>query len=142
LAMMLTSYLLPALGLVGAAFTRFRERAFFVALLAVGVVLSVGGHPWDDAAPVPAGIKAFLLSEIGLSMRSLPRAAPLVVLAGSVVVGSLVAAIAVDRVRWARPLTAGVMVLALLGLAPLWRGQLVDANLDRDESIPSHWTAA
>ncbi|QXC62111.1 DUF3367 domain-containing protein [Aquihabitans sp. G128] len=136
------TYLLPGLGLVGAALTRFRERAFFLLMLVVGLFLAVGGHPWDDGAAAPAAMKAFLLSDAGLAMRSLPRAAPLVVLALSVFTGSLIASITVQRPRLARPLTAAVMVLAVLGLPPLWRGQLVDSNLDRDEDIPAYWNQA
>ncbi|MEO6988120.1 MAG: alpha-(1-_3)-arabinofuranosyltransferase family protein [Aquihabitans sp.] len=140
--LMLVSYLIPGLAVLGAAFTRFRERAFFLLLMVVGLLLAVGGHPWTNGPPIPAGIKAFLQSDTGLSMRSLPRAAPLVILASSVFVGSLVASIAAERARWARPLTAGVMVLALLGLAPLWQRQMIDANLDRAEEVPSYWIEA
>lgn len=139
---MMFTYVLPGLGLLGAAFTRFRDRAFFLLMLVVGLFLAVGAHPWDSPPPAGAAVKAFLSSDIGLSMRSLPRAAPLVVLALSVFVGALVAAITKERARLARPVTAAVMVLAVLGLPPLWRGQLVDSNLDRKEHIPAYWDEA
>ncbi|MEO6627379.1 MAG: alpha-(1-_3)-arabinofuranosyltransferase family protein, partial [Aquihabitans sp.] len=42
------SYLIPGLGLVGLAVARFRERAFFAGLLLLGVLLSVGAHPWNN----------------------------------------------------------------------------------------------
>jgi arabinofuranan 3-O-arabinosyltransferase len=136
------TYVLPGLGLVGAATARFRDRSYFALLLLVGMVLAVGAHPWDDPAPASAAIKAFLQSEVGLSMRSLPRAAPLVVLALAVFTGSLLAAIAREHQRWARPLAAGVVVLAIVGLPPLWRGQMVDTNLERDEELPAYWLEA
>ncbi len=136
------SYAIPLLGLVGAAVTRFRERAFFLLLLATGLFLAVGGHPWDDPPPAGAAVKAFLESDLGLALRSLPRAAPLVILSLSVFVGSLVAAISAERARLARPLAAAVVVLSVLALPPLWRGQLVDEHLDRPEDIPSYWTQA
>nr|MBA3280651.1 DUF3367 domain-containing protein [Acidimicrobiia bacterium] len=136
------SYVLPFIGIIGAAAGRFRERAFFVVLLVVGLFLAVGGHPWDDPPPAGAAVKAFLESDLGLSMRSLPRAAPLVMLSLSVFVGALIASIGAERSRLARPLTAGVVVLSVLALPPLWRGQLVDSNLDRDEDIPAYWTQA
>ncbi|CAN5840813.1 alpha-(1-_3)-arabinofuranosyltransferase [soil metagenome] len=136
------SFVIPALGLVGAAVVRFRERAFFLTLLVVGVLLAMGAHPWDDPAPYGAAAKAFLLSDLGLAMRSLPRAAPLVVLALSVFVGALVASVTAERPRLARPLAAGVMVLAVLSLPPLWMGQMVDPNLDRAEDIPDRWLEA
>lgn len=136
------SFVLPGLGLIGAAVARFRDRAFFLLLFVVGLILAVGAHPWNDGAPVPRLIRAVLESDAGLSMRSLPRAAPLVVLALSVFVGSLIAAIAVRHERWARPLTAVVVLFAILNLPPLWTGRLVDVNLDRDEKIPSYWDEA
>jgi arabinofuranan 3-O-arabinosyltransferase len=140
--LLVLSFVVPALGLVGAAVARFRERAFFLALLVVGLLLAMGAHPWVDPAPLGAGFRAFLLSDLGLAMRSLPRAAPLVVLALSVFVGALVASVTASRPRLARPLAAGVVVLAVLGLPPLWRGQMVDPNLDRAEDIPEYWMAA
>lgn len=136
------TYAIPTIGLLGAAAARFRERMFFLLLLALGLFLAVGAHPWDDPAPANAAIKAFLESEVGLSMRSLPRAAPLVVLALSVFAGALIASISAQRPRLARPLTAGLVGLSVLALPPLWRGQLVDANLDRTEEIPGYWTEA
>jgi arabinofuranan 3-O-arabinosyltransferase len=139
---LLLTYVLPVLGLIGAAVTRFRERTFFLLLMTVGLFLAVGAHPWDDPSPAGSAVKAFLESDIGLSMRSLPRAAPLVVLAMSVFVGSLVAAVTRNHRRWARPVTAGVVVLAVLSLPPLWRGQMVDDNLDRAEDIPNYWVEA
>jgi arabinofuranan 3-O-arabinosyltransferase len=139
---LVSSYLLPGLGLIGAAVARFRERAFFLGLLVLGTFLAVGAHPWDRPQPAGRAVKAFLESDKGLAMRSLPRAAPLVVLAMAVFVGALVAAITADRARWARPASAGVMVLAVLSLPPLWRGQLVDVNLDRAEDVPAYWQEA
>lgn len=136
------SYVLPGLGVLGAAVARFRERAFFLALLFVGLFLAVGGHPWDDPPPAGAAVKAFLESDAGLAMRSLPRAAPLVVLALSVFVGALIASVTADRPRLGRPLTAGAVVLAVLALPPLWTGQMVDRNLDRAEDIPTYWQQA
>ena len=115
------------------------QRAFFASLIFVGMVLAIGGHPWADPPIVGRGIKAFLRSDAGLAMRSLPRAAPLLVLGLSVFLGSGIAALTAERQRWARPAVAVVMILALLGLTPLWTGQMVDKNLDRDEAIPDYW---
>lgn len=139
---LLLTYLIPGLALVGAAVARFRERAFFLMLLAVGLFLAVGAHPWADPPPGGAAIKAFLQSDLGLSMRSLPRAAPLVVLALSVFVGALIASVTAERPRLARPLTAVAVVLAILALPALWQGRLVDPNLDRAEQIPEYWIEA
>ncbi|MCB1040411.1 MAG: DUF3367 domain-containing protein, partial [Acidimicrobiales bacterium] len=140
--LLVLTYVLPVLGLVGAAAARFRDRTYFLLLLLVGTFLAVGAHPWDDPSPAGGVVKAFLESDLGLSMRSLPRAAPLVVLSLAVFTGSLIAAIGRVRPALARPLTAGVAVLAFVGLPPLWRGQMVDDNLQRDEDIPSYWVDA
>ncbi|HEY6698077.1 MAG TPA: alpha-(1-_3)-arabinofuranosyltransferase family protein, partial [Acidimicrobiales bacterium] len=74
------TYLLPIAGLVGAVIARWRHRAYFVMLAATGVAVAVGAYPWDDGPlwPWPRAVKRFLLSDIGMSMRSLPRAVPLV----------------------------------------------------------------
>lgn len=136
------TYLLPGIGLVGAAAARFRERTYFLLLLVAGLFLAVGAHPWDDPAPAGQVVRSFLESDVGLSMRSLPRAAPLVVLSLAVFTGSLIAAIGRRRPPLARPLTAGIAVLAVAGLPPLWRGQMVDDNLDRGEDIPAYWEEA
>ena len=138
----LLTYILPALGLIGAAFARFRDRTFFLLLLTVGLFLAVGAHPWDDPSPAGSVVRAFLESDIGLSMRSLPRAAPLVVLSMSVFIGALVSTATRNHQRWARPATAGIVILAVLSLPPLWRGQMVDANLNRDTDIPQYWLDA
>lgn len=111
-------------------------------LLAVGVFLAVGAHPWDHPAPANAAVKAFLESDLGLSMRALPRACSLVVLALSAFTGALIASVSANRPRLGRPLAAAVVALSVLALPPLWRGQLVDANLDRAEEIPGHRTEA
>lgn len=136
------SFVLPVLAFGGAVVARFRERAYFVMLLVTGLVLAVGAHPWSGGAPVPSAIRGFLQSDAGLSMRSLPRAAPLVMLASAVFVGALVASLSASRTRWARPLTAAVMVLAVLNLSPLWTGRMVDVNLDRAEDVPAYWHEA
>ncbi len=46
------SFLLPALSFLAAIFLRWRTRAYFVALIVVGVVLSVGAHPFDSPTVV------------------------------------------------------------------------------------------
>ncbi|MCU1351735.1 MAG: coagulation factor 5/8 type domain protein, partial [Acidimicrobiales bacterium] len=139
--MLCVSYLVPILALAGAAVARFRERAFFALLVVAGAFLAVGGHPWSSPPPAGRVVKAFLLSNIGLSMRSLPRAVPLLALGMAVFLGAGIAALTAERRRFSRPAAAGAVALAILALPPLWTGKLVDANLDRPEDIPSYWKA-
>ncbi|NLD76576.1 MAG: DUF3367 domain-containing protein, partial [Acidimicrobiales bacterium] len=91
--LLVLSFVLPALGLVGLSVARFRERVFFAALLVMGLLLAVGPHPWSSPPPAGAALKALLESEYGLAMRSLPRATPLVALALAVFVGALIASL-------------------------------------------------
>ncbi|MCU1452356.1 MAG: hypothetical protein JWN46_502 [Acidimicrobiales bacterium] len=133
------TYLLPVLALAGAAIARFRERAFFAVLVLAGAFLAVGGHPWDAPPPAGKAVKAFLLSNIGLSMRSLPRAVPLLALGMAVLLGAGIAALTAERQRLARPLTAVAVALAILALPPLWTGKMVDDNLQRPQTLPAYW---
>ncbi|HEY7071174.1 MAG TPA: alpha-(1-_3)-arabinofuranosyltransferase family protein [Acidimicrobiales bacterium] len=136
------SYMVPIAGLAGAVVARWRHRAYFVALLALGVALSVGAYPWNGGSPWARGVKAFLLSDVGLSMRSLPRAVPLVALSLAVLAGAGVTSLARRWPRTGRPLTIGVVLIALLALPPLWTGDFVPKNLRRPEAIPDYWTQA
>ena len=112
-------------------------------LLAVGVALAVGGYPWDDGSPWSRALKAFLLSDVGLSMRSLPRAVPLVALGLAVLLGAGVTS--VTR-RWpkrspgSRPRRWSSS--PCMALPPLWMGRFVPENLRRPEAIPDYWNEA
>jgi arabinofuranan 3-O-arabinosyltransferase len=142
LPLILLTYLVPIAGLAGGVIARWRHRAYFVMLLLVGLVLAVGAYPWEDGSPWARAVKAFLLSDVGLSMRSLPRAVPLVALALAVLLGAGITSLARRWPGAARPLTVGVVLVALLALPPLWRGQLVPENLRRPSEIPSYWDEA
>jgi hypothetical protein len=83
-----TSFAVPALGVVGAIFSRWRAKAFFVLLILVGVVLAVGMHPYPDPSVLGRVLKAFMSrSSVGLALRSSDRATPLVVLGFAVLLG-------------------------------------------------------
>ncbi len=84
----LAGYALVVFSLLAAAFLRWRHRVFFVLLLFVGVVISVGAHPYASPTPLGALFKSFATSSTaGLALRSTGRAAPLVVLALAVFLG-------------------------------------------------------
>jgi arabinofuranan 3-O-arabinosyltransferase len=136
------TYAVPVLGLAGAVVARWRHRAYFVMLLTLGVALAVGAYPWENGSLWSRALKTFLLSDVGLSMRSLPRAVPLVALALAVLLGSGITSVARRWPRTARPLTAGVVVVALLALPPLWIGRFVPENLRRPETVPAYWHEA
>ncbi len=136
------TYLTPIIGLLAAATVRWRHRAFFVGLVVGGLVVAAGAHPWDQGAPVARGFQAFLGSQAGLAMRSLPRAVPLIALSLAVLTGVAVDALAQARPRLERPVALGLVALAIVGLPPLWLGQMVANNLQRDEDLPAYWTEA
>lgn len=160
------SFALPVLGLLAAACLRWRHRAYFVLLVLVGTALSVGVYPYDSPSPFGRLVKDFAAgSTAGLALRSLPRAVPLLSLGFAVLLAGAVEALfrsprrfpagrphgrpspqpdRSPRARWGRwaPRAAFVAVLILIALdmAPLWRGQFVDPNLRRPNSIPSYVT--
>jgi hypothetical protein len=137
------TYLVPIAGLAGAVVARWRHRAYFVMLAATGVAVAVGAYPWEDGPlwPWPRLVKRFLLSDVGLSMRSLPRAVPLVALGLAVLLGAGVTSVVRRWPRWDRPVLLGGVAVAVLALPPLWLGQFVPENLRREE-IPEYWHEA
>ncbi len=65
-----------------AAFVRWRERAYFVVLLFVGLVLAVGPFPFTDPTRIGSLLRSFMTNTTaGLALRSTDRAAPVVLLA-------------------------------------------------------------
>ena len=140
--LMAITWLVPILGLVGAALARWRHRAYFVVLALVGMALAVGAHPWGANPPFGRLLQAFQSTDAGLAMRSLPRAVPLVALSTAVLLGALVTAAVRRRPRLARPAVMGSVLVAVLALPPLWLGQFVPQNLRREERLPEYWEAA
>jgi arabinofuranan 3-O-arabinosyltransferase len=136
------TYLIPFLGLMGGVIARWRHRAYFVLLLAVGVALAVGAYPWDDGSAWSRALKAFVMSDVGLSMRSLPRAVPLVALGLAVLLGAGVTSVTRRWTHRAYLVPAAVVLIALLALPPLWLGRFVPENLRRPEAVPGYWSEA
>lgn len=147
-SVILAGYSLVVLSLLAAAFIRWRHRTFFVLLLFVGVVISVGAHPYDSPTPLGALFKSFANSSTaGLALRSTGRAAPLVVLSLAVFLG--LAANAIFRwlqargkgaLAYAVPLLVGVLIF--VNFPALLDGTFYGKNLQRDETLPSYWTDA
>lgn len=136
------SYAIPLTAALSGLFTRWRHRVYFAALVAVGMIVSVGSHPWDSPSPYGAIFKAWTRSDLGLSFRSTPRAVPLVALGLAVFLGAGVAALGRMRPNWRAPVAGALVVLICLNCVALFRGQLVDRNLLRDSELPTYWTAA
>ena len=136
------SFVLPLTSAASGLVSRFRHRIFFAAIVVVGLVISVGSHPWDSPSPYGSLFQAWSRSDLGLSFRSTPRAVPLVALGLAVMLAAGVAAVARRRPRWHAPVAVALVLLACLNSVALFRGQLVDRNLRRDEQLPEYWLEA
>ncbi|MEX0665436.1 MAG: alpha-(1-_3)-arabinofuranosyltransferase family protein [Acidimicrobiia bacterium] len=136
------TYAIPGLALVGAAALRWRYRAYFAALVVVGVIVGVGTWPYDHPSPVGALFKdAAESSAFGLALRNTPRVVPIIVLG---VAGLLAAAISALSTRCRlEMLAAGVVTLCVIvGFAPVWQHGSLSEHLDRAEDIPGYWADA
>ena len=140
--LLILSFLIPGLAIAAGLFTRWRHRVFFASMVVVGLVVAVGAHPFESPSPYGALFKAFTSGDLGLSFRSTPRAVPLIALGLAVFLGAGVGAISRIRPSWHRLLAGGLIVLICINQAALFRGQMVDRNLQRDEELPAYWREA
>ncbi len=138
-----TSYAVPVLSLVAAAFVRWRERAFFLVLLFVGLILSVGPFPFSDPTSIGKLLKSFMTdTTAGLALRSTDRATPLVLLALCMLLGSGLSAL------WSRVHITGLITAILVaGLVvannpSLFLGDFIANGFTQPASLPSYQLAA
>ena len=137
------SYAVPIVALLGALCVRWRHKLYFVGLVAVGMAISVGVHPYAHPSPLGAVFKAIAnSSSAGLALRSVGRAVPLVALGLAVLLAAGVEAVAAWRPRLATGAAALTIGLVALNMAPLFTGQFVDNSLQRPEQLPSYWRQA
>ncbi|GAC1312641.1 MAG: hypothetical protein NVSMB12_03040 [Acidimicrobiales bacterium] len=137
------SYTVPIVALLGAICIRWRHKLYFVALVAVGMAISVGVHPYAHPSPLGGLFKAIAnSSSAGLALRSVGRAVPLVALGLAILLGAGVEAIR----SWRPALAPGAALVAsglvALNMAPLFTGQYVDNSLQRPEHLPAYWNQA
>ncbi|MFM7068882.1 MAG: alpha-(1-_3)-arabinofuranosyltransferase family protein, partial [Actinomycetes bacterium] len=136
------SFAIPGVAVLSGLLTRWRHRGYFALLVGIGLVISVGSHPWDHPSLYGRAFRLLTTTESGLAFRSTPRAAPLVVLGLAVFLGAGVAAVTRARPSLHLPVSALLLLAVCLNASPLFRGQMVDRNLDRPERIPAYWTRA
>lgn len=135
------TFAVPLLALASLAVARWKHQAFFAVLLAVGTIIGIGAHGWQDSSLFGRAVQWFVSTPRGLAFRSLPRIAPVIALATAVLLGAGVGALWLRWRRLGQAVVAGTIVLAVLGLAPLWQRELVSDNLSRQE-IPDYWVEA
>ena len=138
-----TGFAITILGVVGLVVTRSTHRRFAVALVATGVILGVGVHPFDDPSVLMDVLMGDGDGESGaaLALRSSTRAVPILVLGVALGAGALVDALGAavparhPRVRTgAWLLAAAVLAWLAVGDLPALTGtRLVDPALQRDE---------
>lgn len=136
------SFIIPVIGLTGLVLVRWRPRATIIAMTLTGLVFAVGAHPWDSPTPLGRIMKAVLETPTGLAMRSLPRAAPLVVLGVALGAGALITALGRHRAAWQRPAGAALGVVVLVAAASGLGDGWIDDNLSRPEELPEYWIEA
>ncbi|UDY36471.1 alpha-(1-_3)-arabinofuranosyltransferase domain-containing protein [Dermatobacter hominis] len=136
------SYLLPILAFCGGLLSRFRHRGYFGLLVVAGLVIGVGAHPWTASSPAGAAFKQWTTTDSGLAFRSTPRAVPLIALGLAVLLGAGAAAVGRWKPGLRVPVAGALLLLICLNQLALFRGQMVDENLDRPSDVPSYWQDA
>ncbi|HSZ36960.1 MAG TPA: alpha-(1-_3)-arabinofuranosyltransferase family protein [Acidimicrobiales bacterium] len=138
-----TSLALPVVSLVAAAFVRWKERAYFLVLLFVGLVLSVGPFPYADPTRIGGWLKSFMTdTTAGLALRSTDRATPLILLALFMLLGSALTAL------WLRLSFVGIVTavcvagLVVANIPSLFNGDTIANNFTQPASLPSYELAA
>ncbi|HXY27287.1 MAG TPA: alpha-(1-_3)-arabinofuranosyltransferase family protein, partial [Acidimicrobiales bacterium] len=138
-----TSLAIPVVAVLAAAFVRWRERAYFLVLLFVGLVLSVGPFPFSHPTVTGGALKWFMTNTTaGLALRSTDRATPLVLLALFMLLGSALTAL------WRRlsliGITTSVLVAALVvaNMPAVLQGDFIANNFTQPATLPSYELAA
>ena len=131
----------PGIGaLLAAATVRWRNAAYFVAAARDRRAARRWAHTRTTIRRRSARCSTrFTRLDLGLALRSTPRAVPLIILALAVcwapasrALGA-VASTARARRRRQRSLSPSI------NLPPLWTGQMVANNLQRPEDLPEYW---
>ena len=137
------SYAVPLLAFVAAAIHRWRVRAYFVLLVVVGMVLSVGPHPYDSPTAFGGILKAFMTqTTAGLALRSTDRATPLVVLGMAMLLGAGVTALWSRAPRTGIAVGAGAIVLVVVNNPALFNGDTIANNFTQPARLPAAQMAA
>jgi arabinofuranan 3-O-arabinosyltransferase len=137
--LLIVSYAAPVLAVLAAAVTKWRARGYFIILVVVGLVLSVGPFPYNNPTAVGGVLKQFMSdTTAGLALRSTDRATPVVLIGLAMLLGGGVTAL------WRRVSVAGISV-AVLAVAlivaanpSLFDGQTIANNFTQPAALPAY----
>ncbi len=142
------SFSIPLFAMIAAAVLRWRDRAYFVVMALIAVTIAVAASPYHNPTVLGSIIKSWATgSTVGLALRSTSRALPLMVLAFAVLLAVAMSAI-FDALRRRGHtavgvgLTAGIVLLCVVGNPGVWHGRYYSRYLERPQTIPSYWTEA
>jgi hypothetical protein len=143
IGLLITSYAVPVLALIGAALVRWKERAFFIILVFVGMVLSVGPFPFTHPTAIGKLLKSFMTdTTAGLALRSTDRATPVVLLGLAMLLGCGITAL------WQRFSVTGLITAVLVGgliianNPSLFNGDTIANNFTQPAALPGYEQAA
>jgi hypothetical protein len=133
------SFAVPVLAVAAAVMVKWRHRAYFVLVIVVGMVLSVGAYPFTHPSGFGSVLKAIMVdTTAGLAMRSTDRASPLVILGLAILLGAGVTAV-VRRVRRTGLLVGAFAVAAIAGAStPLWTGAIIAHGFTQPATLPTY----
>ena len=133
------SFAVPTLAFLAAALVKWRQRAYFVLLIVVGMALSVGAYPFTHPSGIGSLLKAVMVdTTAGLAMRSTDRASPLVILSTAILLGAGVTAVA-RRVRRTGLIIGAFVIAAIAGAStPLWTGAIIAHGFTQPATPPTY----
>ena len=136
------SYAIPVTAIIAAAVVRWRYRALFLAVVVLGALTAIASYPWTNPSLVGSVFKSFTRTDAGLSLRSTPRAVPLVALGFALFLGAGMSALGRRIPALSIPAAALATLVLFANIPTLWTGQMVAKNLQRPEQIPQYWLDA
>lgn len=145
---LLATFLVPTIALAGAALIKWSTRAYFVLLVAVGLIIGVGPAPYDNPSLFSGAFKWFTLStSTGFALRNVNRAIPLLILGLAALIGAGVDVLSRRIEQRGRPLLAFgaiglVAVICITAALPALSGGYYSRYLEREGAIPAYWTKA
>jgi arabinofuranan 3-O-arabinosyltransferase len=141
--LLVTSFAIPVLALCAGTVLRWRHRAYFVVLVAVGVVLAVGAFPIGGSSPAGAAFERLSRSsDFVLALRNTKRAGVFVSLGLAGLLAGGLGALQRRHARAGAAAALAVLVLVALAIPAQWRTGLVAERFHRDEELPSPWLEA